>query len=94
MDPEIKQISPGLPVIASCNNPEIPVELLFCRKLRTKISDIVSRPYEENQKVRDKDNENKAKSKWYTDEKRQAQYFNLTLADTMLKKQQANQANQ
>ena len=62
----------------------------------TKISDIVSRPYEENQKVRDKDNENKAKSKWYTDEKRQAQYFNLTLGDTMLKKQltQAKQANQ
>ena len=47
----------------------------------------MSRPYEENQKVREKDNENKAKSKGFTDEKRQAQYFNLTLGDTTLKKQ-------
>ena len=87
MDPESKQISPGLSVIASCNNPEIPVELLFGRKLRTNIHDIVSRPHEENKDVRDKDDENKAKLKWYNDEKGQAQYFNVTLGDTVLVKQ-------
>jgi len=73
VDPWIKQIPAGLSIIASSNNMERAAELLFARKLHTKISDIVSRQYEENLEVRDKDNENKAKSKWYTDEKQQTQ---------------------
>ena len=47
----------------------------------------MSRRYEENQEVRDKDNEIKDKSKWYTDKKRQVQSSNVTLADTVLVKQ-------
>jgi len=62
-------------------------ELLFGRKMRTKLPDIVERPYEENQEVRDRDHENKAKAKLYADNKRNAQHSDIALGDTVLVKQ-------
>ena len=54
-----------------------PAELLFGRKIRTKLPMFPERPYEEQQDIRDRDSENKAKSKLYADDRRNARYSDV-----------------
>ena len=65
-----------------------PAELLFGRKLRTKMPDFTWKEESLNtdQEVIDNDNENKAMSKFYADERRNAQYSDIDLGDKVLVK--------
>ena len=63
-----------------------PSELLFKRKLRTKIPDI-KHFWEDNVEVRDRDMEMKAKEKLYSDIKRSAEKSNVEIGDKLLAKQ-------
>ena len=64
-----------------------PAELLYGRKMRTKMPDVLERPVEENQEVRDHDAENKGKNKVYADAKRNAKFSEVDLGDSVLVKQ-------
>ena len=64
-----------------------PAELLFRRKLRTRIPTI-DEFSAEDQEVRDRDSEAKEKGKLYADEKRQARESDVKEGDTVLLKQQ------
>ena len=64
-----------------------PAELLFNRKIRTKMPMLKERPASGNDELRDKDAENKGKAKLYQDEKRNAKPSNITLGDKVLVKQ-------
>ena len=64
-----------------------PAELLYGRKIRTKLPSIVDRPYYEHQEIRDRDQVNKTKSKLYADSKRHANYSDVSLGDQVLLKQ-------
>ena len=64
-----------------------PTELLYCRKLRTKIPDLVERPSHENLVIRDHDAENKGTAKLIADAKRSAKYSNVNLGDQVLLRQ-------
>ena len=61
-----------------------PAELLFRRKLRTKIPDVVEREYQQNIMVRDRDAEMKGKQKLYADERRNARYSEVNIGDRVL----------
>jgi hypothetical protein len=63
-----------------------PAELLFNRKIRTKLPDNDIQTHID-QEVRDRDCEQKAKSKEYTDVKRNASYSDVVIGDTVLLKQ-------
>lgn len=65
-----------------------PAELMFGRKLRTKMPDFTWEEENVNtdQEVIDKDNENKAMSKFYADTRRNAQHSEIDLGDKVLVK--------
>jgi len=65
-----------------------PGELLFGRKMRTKIPDIAERELHMNIQVRDRDAEQKGKSKLYADERRGAKYSEVTVGDQVLLRQE------
>ena len=64
-----------------------PAELLFRRKLRTRIPGTEEFPVED-QEVRDRDNEAKEKGKLYADEKRCARESDVKEGDTVLLRQE------
>ena len=64
-----------------------PAELLFGRKLRTKLPDITDCPYVEYTEVRDKDNEQKGRAKLYADERRGAKESSVEVGDKVLIRQ-------
>jgi len=64
-----------------------PGELLFGRKLRTKLPDLVNREHKENIMIRDRDAEQKGKGKLYADERRGAKYSEVELGDKVLVRQ-------
>ena len=64
-----------------------PAELLFGRKLRTKIPELNEREYVSHQAVRDHDAEQKAKSKEYADRARGAKLSEIMPGDQVLVKQ-------
>ena len=64
-----------------------PAELLFGRKLRTKIPELHEREFTPCQEVRDHDAEQKSKAKAYADEARGATPPNVTIGDKVLVKQ-------
>ena len=63
-----------------------PAELLFGRKMRTKLPDI-GRPHHENLEVRDHDQEMKAKAKTLMDATRNAKHSEVELGDKVLVRQ-------
>ena len=63
-----------------------PAELLFGRKIRTKLPEF--RKDNVASEVRDRDSEMKAKAKLYADEKRHAEYSDLVPGDEVLLKQE------
>ena len=63
-----------------------PAELLFGRKMRTKLPELKGESTESE--MRDKDGEMKAKAKWYADKKRNAQESDLAPGDQVLVKQE------
>lgn len=65
-----------------------PAELLFNRKLRTKLPSVDDRPRMEDMEVRDHDAEQKAKAKIYADNKRNARYSEVTIGDQVLLRQE------
>lgn len=64
-----------------------PAELLFGRKIRTKLPDIVERPYHEDLETRDRDAENKGKSCMIADTRRNARPSPINLGDEVLVRQ-------
>ena len=64
-----------------------PAELLFNRKLRTKVPTISERPESEVRDARDRDAENKGKYKMYADERRHARPSEIMPGDVVLVKQ-------
>jgi hypothetical protein len=64
-----------------------PAELLFNRKIRGKLPEIAD-SNQNNLEVQDRDAEIKAKSKLYTDAKRNAQYSSVDVGDTVLVRQE------
>ena len=63
-----------------------PAELLFGRKMRTKLPELKGESTESE--MRDRDGEMKAKAKWYADKKRNAQESDLAPGDQVLVKQE------
>ncbi|KAJ8389700.1 hypothetical protein AAFF_G00114060 [Aldrovandia affinis] len=63
-----------------------PAELLFNRKMRGKLPDISTA--QADLEVRDRDAEQKGKSKIYADERRGAKYSDVDIGDTVLVKQE------
>ncbi|PFX28921.1 Uncharacterized protein K02A2.6 [Stylophora pistillata] len=63
-----------------------PAELLFGRKMRTKLPELKEESTESE--MRDRDGEMKAKTKWYADKKRNAQESYLAPGDQVLAKQE------
>ena len=63
-----------------------PAELLFCRKVRTKLPEL--REESTESEMRDRDSEMKAKAKQYADKKRNVQESDLTPGDKVLVKQE------
>ena len=64
-----------------------PAELLFGRKLRTKIPELNEREYTSHQAIRDHDAEQKAKSKEHADKIRGAKLSEIIPGDQVLLKQ-------
>lgn len=64
-----------------------PAELLFGRKIRTKLPELSDYKFE-NLEVKDKDNEMKAKGKMYIDSRRNAVKSEVSVGDKVLVKQQ------
>ena len=62
-----------------------PAEMMFGRKLRTKLPEFVSKQVDEE--VRDRDKIQKSKNKEYLDKKRNAKESNLEVGDSVLIKQ-------
>lgn len=62
-----------------------PAEMMFGRKLRTKLPELDCKS--EDEEVRDRDNLNKYKNKQYLDSRRRAQNSDLAVGDTVLLKQ-------
>ena len=67
-------------------NGVIPAELLFGRKIRTKLPELSDVHVE--QEVRDRDNEQKSKSKAYADMQRNARYSEVLPGDQVLEQQE------
>ena len=68
-----------------------PAELMFGRKLRTKLPQVEELEYRNDEEVRDRDALMKHKNKLYVDNKRRAEENDLKKGDTVLVKQ--NQQN-
>lgn len=64
-----------------------PAELMFGRKLRTKLPQLDDQSLQLDEEVRDRDAVNKYKSKQYTDNKRRAQESDLEVGEKVLLKQ-------
>jgi len=65
-----------------------PGELLFGRKLRTKMPNLIQREYKENVLLRDRDAEKKGRTKAYADDRRGAKYSEIQQGDKVLVRQE------
>ena len=65
-----------------------PGELLFGRKMRTKLPGLIDNAHKDMIMVRDRDSEQKGKAKLYADENRGAKYSEVALGDKVLLKQE------
>ena len=65
-----------------------PAELLFGRKLRTKIPELTERQYTSHQEVRDHDEEQKSKARTYADKERGAKPSEVGVGDQVLMRQE------
>ena len=63
-----------------------PAEMLFGRKVRTKIPEFTLRSVENDQDVRDRDSEEKGKAKLYADSRRNARESDIQVGDSVLLK--------